>query len=402
MIYAIAAVLVLILDQAAKFWTTKNIVLSAVGDDCIEIIPGIIHMTNVHNTGAAFSILQNARWLLVVVTLIFVITIIILINREVIHTGFGRWMAVLVMAGAVGNCIDRALYGYVVDMFEFEFFTFPVFNVADIFITVCGILFCIHLVLYREPEAVKRANETSLGRRMREKRQQKLDDKAAKEAPYAKIPHRGEHKTLEEELRSIDPDDPFAEWTFGAEVKVSEEKDGENPEDAPPERADDEEAFERRFSARYGRASDDKGEGRSEPEPEPEPERKPEPEPEPEPERKPEPKPERKRRPEPEPGAGSEAKPRTRTKPKREPEPRHRRDDFVFDDEDEPEDDDYFYDAELDRDNYDPAGDFDFGFDAAPKSPEKPGKTPEKNADRPKADDISAELADIFSEFGDF
>ena len=122
MIYAIVVVLVLIADQAMKFWTTKNILLGAIGDDCASLIPGVVRITNVHNYGAAFSILQNTRWVLVVTTLIFVIVVIVLMNREIIHTRFGRWTVTLVLAGALGNLIDRVLYGYVVDMFEFEFF----------------------------------------------------------------------------------------------------------------------------------------------------------------------------------------------------------------------------------------------------------------------------------------
>ena len=211
MIYAIVVVLILIADQAMKFWATKNILLGAVGDACAELIPGVVHITNVHNYGAAFSILQNARWPLILVTVIFVAVIIILINREVIHTPFGRWTATLVLAGAIGNCIDRILYGYVVDMFEFEFFSFPVFNVADIFITVCGIMFCIHLILHNEPEAVRAANEPEFIRRRRE-------EKKAKEDPYADIPHRGEHKTLEDEIGEYNPDDPFGEWEFGKTI----------------------------------------------------------------------------------------------------------------------------------------------------------------------------------------
>ena len=241
MIYAIAAVLVLILDQAVKFFTTKNIFLDAVGADCVKLIPGVVHMTNVHNYGAAFSVLQNARWFLVGMTIVFVVVIIVLNSQEIIHTKMGRWTTAMIVAGAIGNCIDRILYGYVVDMFELEFVQFPVFNLADIFITVFGVLFCLHVILYNEPEAVKAANESSFARRRREAREEK-------EAPYAAIPKRGEHKTLEEELRAQDPEDLFGEWSFGDIV--------EEPAPAPATPA---------------------------PMPEPEPEPEPEPMPEPEP-----------------------------------------------------------------------------------------------------------------------
>ena len=156
MLYAIVAVVILILDQAVKFYTVSNIQPQAIGDACKTLIPGVIHMTNVQNYGAAFSILENNRTLLIVVSVVFIVGIIVLINMDIIHTRFGRWTAVLVMAGALGNCIDRVLLGYVVDMFEVELFTFTVFNVADVFITVGGILFCLHVIVYREPEAAYR------------------------------------------------------------------------------------------------------------------------------------------------------------------------------------------------------------------------------------------------------
>ena len=239
MLYAIVAVLVLVLDQAVKFWTVNNITPQAIGDACVELIPGVIHMTNVQNSGAAFSILAQQRWLLIVVSAVFIIAIIALISMDIIHTRFGRWTAVLVMAGALGNCIDRVLYGYVVDMFEFEMFTFAVFNVADIFITVCGILFCIHVIVYREPEEVRAAVPPKAGRRAPEPVYEEYDEyedqddyyeeeesapKAQRkqgrvrarerEDPYANIPHRdrSEHRSLADELAPQDPDDPFAEW----------------------------------------------------------------------------------------------------------------------------------------------------------------------------------------------
>ena len=148
-------------------------------------------------------------------------------NQEIIHTKIGRWTTTMIVAGAIGNCIDRILYGYVVDMFEFEFMNFPVFNVADIFITLFGILFCIHVVLYNEPEEVKAANEPAFMRRRREAREEK-------EAPYAAIPKRGEHKTLEEELRAEDPEDLFGEWGFGDVVEeAAVAGEGELPEPEP-------------------------------------------------------------------------------------------------------------------------------------------------------------------------
>ena len=228
MSYAIVTVIILILDQLVKFWTTKNVVLDAVGDECARLIPGLVHITNVHNYGAAFSILQNARWLLVVVVAVFAVAVILLITREIIRGELGQWMLVLVMAGAVGNGIDRALYGYVVDMFELEFMRFAVFNVADIFIVVGGIAFCLYILLHKETEEEKAGSRA--GFRVRDRRpREELDyekpvvqNRVRSQSAYDNIPKRGVHRTLEEELASVNPNDPFAEWEYSP---VEEEKE---------------------------------------------------------------------------------------------------------------------------------------------------------------------------------
>jgi len=152
MIYAIVVVLVLILDQSVKYWTNVNLEVGAVKD----FIPGFIHLTNERNTGAAWGIFKDGRWLFVALTIVACIVIIAALKSGYIKGKLGRWMLVLIMAGGLGNFIDRLIYGYVVDMFEFDFQifgkNFPVFNTADIFISVCGIIFCIWLILNRNEE----------------------------------------------------------------------------------------------------------------------------------------------------------------------------------------------------------------------------------------------------------
>ncbi len=278
MTYAIVTVIVLVLDQLLKFWTTKNIPLDAVGSDCVELLPNVLHLTNVHNYGAAFSILKNARWLLVAVTVIFAAAVIILITQEIIRGDLGRWSAVLVMAGAVSNALDRALYGYVVDMFELEFMKFAVFNIADIFITVCGILFCIYILFekpspeeaaagaggglitmlkngWKKKTAPSRGGSRASVRREREPeaedgaeplgavglrsdegdeppRRSRSERRHARQSAAKYVPaKRGEHKTLADELATIDPNDPFAEWNQGSESAAPEKAD--EPETAP-------------------------------------------------------------------------------------------------------------------------------------------------------------------------
>lgn len=147
MLYAVVAVIILIVDQSLKYWATVNL---ALGEGVKELIPKVLHLTLIHNEGAAFGLLSSvgwARWLFIVLVTAVIIVGVSLISTKVIHGEFGRWMAALVLAGAVGNLIDRIIHGYVVDMIELEFMKFPVFNVADIFITVGGILFCVSILL---------------------------------------------------------------------------------------------------------------------------------------------------------------------------------------------------------------------------------------------------------------
>ena len=238
MSFAIVTVIVLILDQLLKFWVTKNIPLEAVGAECVDLIPGVIHMTNYHNYGAAFNILENARWLLVGVTVAFVILVIVLISQEILTGRLGQWAAVLVMAGAIGNGLDRALYGYVIDMFELEFMTFAVFNVADIFITVAGILLCIYIIFYKEPEEVRQARGGGFQLRERAPRRRALDEdeeqapvmrsSVRSQSAYDAIPKRGEHRSVEEEFAPEDPENPFAAWEIG-DMSPAEEAGEEAP-----------------------------------------------------------------------------------------------------------------------------------------------------------------------------
>lgn len=145
--YAIVAILILIADQGLKYWVTVNIALDT---GHVTLIPGVLELTNIHNNGAAFSMLEHApHWIFIIFTLVFAAIAVFCLRRNVVHGKVGRWSVVLVLAGAVGNCIDRILSGYVVDMFNFLFVRFAVFNLADVFIVVAGITLCLHVIFYR-------------------------------------------------------------------------------------------------------------------------------------------------------------------------------------------------------------------------------------------------------------
>ena len=146
MLYAIFGVLVIILDQWVKYWAAGNLVY---GGDPKPLIPGIINLLNVHNDGAAFSFLSgaNAGKIFVILAVVFTVLVIIGLATNFISGKLARWCAVFVAAGGIGNAIDRALYDYVQDMFQFSFApSFPVFNVADVFIVVFCILFILCII----------------------------------------------------------------------------------------------------------------------------------------------------------------------------------------------------------------------------------------------------------------
>ena len=147
MLYAIIAAIILIGDQWLKYWVTVNITLST-GE--AALIPGVVKLVNIHNSGAAFGFLGDAayaRWLFLGIAALFIIVIVVVLAKHLFKSRFANWCAVMALAGAVGNCIDRALYGYVVDMFKVEFMDFAVFNVADVFLVVACLAFVIYLIV---------------------------------------------------------------------------------------------------------------------------------------------------------------------------------------------------------------------------------------------------------------
>ena len=158
--YAIVAILILIADQGLKYWVTVNIALDT---GHVTLIPGVLELTNIHNNGAAFSMLEHApHWIFIIFTLVFAAIAVFCLRRNVVHGKVGRWSVVLVLAGAVGNCIDRILSGYVVDMFNFLFVRFAVFNLADVFIVVAGITLCLHVIFYRGDDGADDAGRSFL------------------------------------------------------------------------------------------------------------------------------------------------------------------------------------------------------------------------------------------------
>jgi signal peptidase II len=135
------------LDQLTKFLVVENISLYG----HVEFIPDVLSFTYVQNTGAAFSSFRGMQWLFLVVFIVFTAGVVWeFAKKKMPFTTFERWCIAAIYAGGLGNMIDRLRLGYVVDMVKTEFMNFPVFNVADCFITCGCILLLVHLFFFNK------------------------------------------------------------------------------------------------------------------------------------------------------------------------------------------------------------------------------------------------------------
>lgn len=144
MLYIFLAALLIVIDQAVKFLVRTHIPLGGK----VPFIPHILELTYVQNTGAAFSILNQHTWLLTVASILVVAAMIVLLWKNFFSNPLGVISAVMIIAGGLGNLIDRIAFGYVTDMFNTLFMNFAVFNVADICITIGGVLLVIYVLFF--------------------------------------------------------------------------------------------------------------------------------------------------------------------------------------------------------------------------------------------------------------
>ena len=135
MLYAILAAVLVALDQLVKYLVVQNIPLG----EHVPFLPCILDLTYVQNTGAAFSIFSGHTWVLALISLTMSAVLALAIWKGFFRHPVGKVTLTLLLAGAVGNLIDRVFRGFVVDMFNVLFMNFAVFNVADICVVVGGI-----------------------------------------------------------------------------------------------------------------------------------------------------------------------------------------------------------------------------------------------------------------------
>lgn len=143
MYYYLIIAAIVVLDQIVK----KAVTLSMALQESIPVISGIFHITYIRNTGAAFSLMEGFRSLLILIPVLVILVAAgyIFIKRKTAHPLLLTSLA-CICGGGLGNVIDRAVFGYVVDYLDFR--VFPVFNVADIFVCLgCGLLILYILVI---------------------------------------------------------------------------------------------------------------------------------------------------------------------------------------------------------------------------------------------------------------
>ena len=120
------------LDQLTKYLTVQHIPLGGM----VPVWDGVFCLTHLHNTGMAFSLLQGRRWLFLLLTAACLVLAVVAVVRRWLTHPVELAAVTCIVGGAVGNMIDRAVQGYVVDMIELQFMDFAIFNVADCFVCV--------------------------------------------------------------------------------------------------------------------------------------------------------------------------------------------------------------------------------------------------------------------------
>ena len=145
--FSLFAALIVVADQITKYLTVALIPLYS----RVDFIPGLLSFTYVQNTGAAWSIFEGMQWMFALIFLVLTAAVLYEYFKSPLpFSTFERWCIAAVYGGGLGNMIDRVRLGYVVDMIETKFITFPVFNVADCFITCGCILLMISLIFFNK------------------------------------------------------------------------------------------------------------------------------------------------------------------------------------------------------------------------------------------------------------
>ena len=169
-IWLVVIVVAVFLDQLTKYLT----VLHLKPVDTVPIIEDVLHLTYVENTGAAFGMMKDARWVFMITSTLAIIGILVYLFWKRPESKLECLSLAFIVGGGIGNMIDRTVLGYVVDMIDFRLINFAVFNVADSFVCVGAGLMILHLILEMVKEA--KAEKASLSEGEHEEDMDEDDD----------------------------------------------------------------------------------------------------------------------------------------------------------------------------------------------------------------------------------
>lgn len=157
MIIALIVFLIVIFDQASKYFADSFLK----GAESVSVIPGILSFHYHENKGAAWGILADQRWVFLIISTIAIIGISVYLfcTRKEKFSFLFRLSLAFFIGGGIGNMIDRVALGYVIDFIQFDFFDFPIFNVADSFITIGAFLMLLHLLIETVDEFRRKKHE---------------------------------------------------------------------------------------------------------------------------------------------------------------------------------------------------------------------------------------------------
>lgn len=144
-------IILVFIDQFVKYLVDSHIPLY----ESVEILPDIFELRYIQNPGAAWGVLKDKQYLFIICTVIVLVIGVIFYHRCVKKNVFRdiRIYTIIILAGAVGNMIDRIRYQYVIDYFYFKLIDFPVFNIADCYVTVGFALLLISILFkYKEQD----------------------------------------------------------------------------------------------------------------------------------------------------------------------------------------------------------------------------------------------------------
>ena len=133
-------------DQLLKWWVVSHL---EVGQSA-PLLPGVVQLTRLHNTGAAWSSFSGKTGLLAVMTIVLMLAVAWLLVKKIVRHPLGVMAGVLILGGGIGNVIDRVCRGYVVDMFDLQFISYPIFNLADCFVVAGVILGAVYYLWFYE------------------------------------------------------------------------------------------------------------------------------------------------------------------------------------------------------------------------------------------------------------